>query len=133
MKNLVSKLNNLMIEKDINCLELSKRTGIPNTTLSTLLKGRTDKFDIVKLQKICDVLNCTLDYLMNDNIDPDDSGLYVKEDSNVYYFDKETARYAQEIANNPEMKMLFDASKNIKKEDMQLVYEMIKRFKKDAE
>lgn len=127
MKHLVDKINKLMEEKEMTCLELSKRTGIPNTTLSTLLKGRTDKFDIAKLQKICDVLNCSLDYLMNDNCDR------VSEDKAMYYIDNEAAQYAQEIANNPDMKMLFDATRNIKKEDMQFVYEMIKRFKRDAE
>ena len=120
MKNMVYKLNKLMEEKELSCLELSKRTEIANTTLSTLLKGRTDKFDIVKLQKICKVLGCSLDYLMNDE---------VVDDTNGYYIDSEAAEYAQEIATNKDLKMLFDAARTIKKDDMQLVYEMIKRFK----
>lgn len=120
MRNLVIKLNRLMAEKGYNCLELSKKTGIANTTLSTLLKGRTDKFDIVKLQKICDVLNCSLDYLMNDDID---------DSSKTYYVNKETAQYAQEIIHNQDLKKLFDVAKDMRREDVQLVYEMVKRLR----
>lgn len=68
MNNMVSKINNLLEQKGISCLELSRMTGIANTTLSALLKGGTSKIDIVKLNKICKALNCTLDYLMDDNV-----------------------------------------------------------------
>lgn len=122
MNMMVSKLNKLIDEKGWTCLELSKKTGIANTTLSTLLKGRTDKFDIVKLKKICEALGCSLDYLMNDDYE-------INEEK--YYIDDEAAQYAQEIKNNPELKMLFDAARGVNKEDMKFVYEMIKRFKND--
>lgn len=127
MKKLVSKLNSLMELKEISCYELSKKTGIANTTLDTLLKGKTDKFDIIKLQKICKVLGCSLEYLMNDDVT-----YYVPENEKGYYVSEEAARYGQEIANNSDLKMLFDAAKGIKKEDMQLVYEMVKRFRDNA-
>lgn len=132
MKKLVAKLNSLMELKNINCYELSKKTGIANTTLNTLLKGGTDKFDIVKLKKICEVLGCSLDYLMDDNVtEYEYSG--VNEGASHYYVNEDVAQYAQEIANNKDLKMLFDAAKDIKKEDMQLVYEMVKRFRDNAQ
>lgn len=132
MKMLVSKLNSLMELKNINCYELSKKTGIANTTLNTLLKGGTDKFDIVKLKRICEVLGCSLDYLMDDNINEYDYS-YINETPSHYYVNEDVAQYAQEIANNQDLKMLFDAAKDIKKEDMQLVYEMVKRLKDNAQ
>ena len=125
MKHLIDKINNLMEEKGITCLDLSKRTGIPNTTLSTLLKGRTDKFDIVKLQKVCDALHCSLNYLMDDNCEK------IGPDKNMYYLDKEVAEMAEAIHKNTDLKALFDASRKIKKEDMQLVIDMINRFKNE--
>lgn len=141
MKKLVAKLNNLLELKNMNCYELSKKTGIANTTLNTLLKGGTDKFDIVKLKKICEVLGCSLDYLMDDNIDVYGNSYinetplhyYVSEAPSHYYVNEDVAQYAQEIANNKDLKMLFDAAKDIKKEDMQLVYEMVKRLKDSAQ
>lgn len=132
MKKLVAKLNSLMELKNINCYELSKKTGIANTTLNTLLKGGTDKFDIVKLKKICEVLGCSLDYLMDDNVTEYEYSC-VNEGVSHYYVNEDVAQYAQEIANNKDLKMLFDAAKDIKKEDMQLVYEMVKRFRDNAQ
>lgn len=126
MKRMNEKLNKLMFEKGIKASELSRITGIPYTTLSVFLKGKTDKIDIVKLQTICNALDCSLDYLLNDEVD------CVKE-KQVYYLDNEVAKYAQEIAQNHELKMLFDAARNVKKEDMEFVYKMIQRFKKDTE
>lgn len=125
MTRLVEKLNTLMKNKDLTCLALSHITGIPNTSLSTLLKGRTDKIDVVKLKKIADALGCSLDYLMNDDCDD------ITNDKNTYYLDKETAKIAEEIHKNSELRMLFDASKKIKKEDMQFVIDMINRFKNE--
>ena len=104
-----------MFEKGIKASELSRVTGIPYTTLSVFLKGKTDKIDIVKLQTICNALDCSLDYLLNDEVD------CVKE-KQVYYLDNEVAKYAQEIDQNHELKMLFDAARNVKKEDMEFVY-----------
>jgi len=125
MKLLVNKIIKLMEEREMTCLELSKQTGIPNTTLSVLLKGRTDKIDIIKLRKICDILNCSLNYLMDDNCDQ------VREDKSMYYLDKEAAEMAEEIHKNTDLKALFDASRKIKKEDMQLVIDMINRLKSE--
>lgn len=127
MEKIVLKLNKLMQDKEITCLELSKKTGIPNTTLSTLLKGRTDKIDIVKLRTICEALGCSLDYILNDNYDVGNN------DKPIYYVSEDVAEYAQELAQNKDLRMLFDAARHIKKEDMQLVYNMIKRFKDNAE
>lgn len=133
MKKLVAKLNSLMELKNINCYELSKKTGIANTTLNTLLKGGTDKFDIVKLKRICEVLGCSLDYLMDDSIDEYGYSSMINETPSHYYVNEDVAQYAQEIANNKDLKMLFDAARDIKKEDMQLVYEMVKRLKDNAQ
>ena len=127
MEKIILKLNKLMQDREITCLELSKKTGIPNTTLSTLLKGRTDKIDIVKLRTICETLGCSLDYILNDNYEIEN------DDKPIYYLNSEVAEYAHELAQNEDLKMLFDAARHIKKEDMQLVYNMIKRFKDDTE
>lgn len=47
----------------------------------------------------------------------------------VYYTDEETARAAQEVFDNPETRMLFDAARDARPEDIRLAAEMLKRFK----
>ena len=46
-----------------------------------------------------------------------------------YYINSEVAELAQEIYNNPELRVLFDATRNVSKEDLQLVVDMTKRLK----
>lgn len=48
-----------------------------------------------------------------------------------YYLDDEVAIMAQEIHDNPELRILFDASRKVSKEDLQLVVDMVKRLKGD--
>lgn len=46
-----------------------------------------------------------------------------------YYINEETAKIAQEIYDNKELKILFDASRNAKPEDLLIVADMIKKLK----
>ena len=45
-----------------------------------------------------------------------------------YYLDKDSSDAAQFLFSNPEYKVLFDASRKVKPEDINLVAEMIKRM-----
>lgn len=46
-----------------------------------------------------------------------------------YYNDPEVAELAQQLKDRPELKVLFDASRDITKEDVQFVIDMIERMK----
>jgi len=46
-----------------------------------------------------------------------------------YYISPDTARLAQELFDNPDMRMLFDAARDSKPEDLQMAADMLKRFK----
>lgn len=47
----------------------------------------------------------------------------------VYYTDPETARIAQEVFDNPDLRMLFSAARDAKPEDIKLAADMLRRFK----
>lgn len=47
----------------------------------------------------------------------------------TYYISPETAQKAQELFDNPDLRMLFDAAKDSRPEDLQMAAEMLKRFK----
>jgi hypothetical protein len=49
-------------------------------------------------------------------------------DNDVYYLDDDARDMAQFMYENPEYKVLFDASRKVKKEDIQFVKEMIDRM-----
>ena len=46
-----------------------------------------------------------------------------------YYISPDTARLAQELFDNPDMRMLFDAARDSRPEDLQMAADMLKRFK----
>lgn len=50
------------------------------------------------------------------------------EDNNVYYLDDDARDMAQFLYENPDYKVLFDASRKVKKEDIEFVKEMIDRM-----
>lgn len=51
-------LKNILEEKNISAAELSRRTGIPKTTLSGIFKSDTDKISINLFIQICDAIGC---------------------------------------------------------------------------
>lgn len=54
-----------------------------------------------------------------------------EEDAPGYYLDPEAADLANEIYNNEDLRILFDATRNISKEDLQFVVRMVEGLKKD--
>lgn len=110
----------LLKKHKVTAYRVSKETGIATATLTQWKNGTSiPKQD--KLQKIADYFNVTLDYLMG-----------VERDENVqYYLNNETREIAQEIFENKDLKILFDASRKAKPEDLKLIIEMAKRFKGD--
>ncbi|WP_441562063.1 helix-turn-helix domain-containing protein [Colibacter massiliensis] len=51
------------------------------------------------------------------------------KDSAGYYTDPEVAEYAEELRTNPKYRLLFDASKDLSKEDIDFVVNMIEQLK----
>ena len=49
----------------------------------------------------------------------------------IYYLDPEAAEIAQEVQQRPELKILFDASRKVSADDLELVINMIDRLKKN--
>lgn len=69
------------------------------------------------LEQIADYFNVSIDYLTG------------RDNKSIYYLDPEVADMAQEIYENPDLRILFDASKNATPEDLKFVIEMVKRMK----
>ena len=63
----------------------------------------------------------SMDQITNDDL---------SETTDKYYLDPEVAEMAQELYSRPEMRVLFDATKNVSKDDIQFVIDMLDRMKK---
>ncbi len=109
-------------EKGVKPVEVSRETGVSTATLSSWKTGRyIPKTD--KLQKIADYFGVTLERLTQ--VEPTDGA------ERVYYFTPETAAVAQEIFENRNMRILFDAAKGSRPEDLQMAADLLARLKGD--
>lgn len=105
--------------KGLKDSDVAKATGISAGTLSDWKKGRYNlKYD--KLQKIAEFLGVSTDQLAGVQPDAQQSG---------YYLDNETAEFAQELFENPGMRILFDAARGSKQEDMKMAADLLERLK----
>lgn len=65
------------------------------------------------LKRLSEIFNVTTDYLLGN------------AHSSKYYIDPETARLAQEIHDNPQYKVLFDATRRLKPESVKEIMRFI--------
>ncbi len=75
------------------------------------------------LKKLSEIFNIDMNDLATKKL-----SLNTNEDNNVYYLDDDARDMAQFLYENPDYKVLFDASRKVKKEDIQFVKEMIDRM-----
>lgn len=116
-----------VFEKLCNCrgvtpYRVAKETGVSTSTLSSWKTGRyTPKQD--KLQKIADYFGITTEYLLGvKNLGP--------QNSDGWYINEETAKAAQEVFEDPDLRILFDAARDSRPEDIRMAAEMLRRLKR---
>jgi len=110
----------LCAAKGVTPYRVAKETGVSTSTLSSWKTGRyTPKQE--KLQKIAEYFGVTVDQLTGVQPDVQSDGYYVNED---------TARTAQQIFEDPYLRILFDAAQDSRPEDLQMAADLLKRLKK---
>lgn len=109
--------------KGLKDADVAKATGITKSTFSDWKNGRSKPKD-EKLQKIADLFGVTTEYLRTGEL---------KDDGEIYYLNDDARDLAQFMFENPEYKVLFDASRKVKKEDIEFVKQMIDRMRGDVD
>lgn len=115
MNNFKDVFKSLRIKNGLTQDELSKNIGISRSAISMYERGEREP-DFETLEVIADYFNVDMNYLSGN-----------EEES--YYTNLQTRQIAQEIYENKELRILFDASRNAKPEDLLFVAEMIKKLK----
>ena len=110
-------LNRLLEERNITQQELAEYIGVTQASVSNWCKGikmpRMDKID-----KICQYLDVERSALMKD------SSEY------KYYFDSAAAKVAEELYKRDDLRVLFDAARDVSEEDIRCVATLLEKLKK---
>ena len=116
--NSVERVKALCKERKIAISRLEKDLGFSNGYIGQLKKG---VFPDDRLKMIANYFDVSIDYLMTGD---------EKEGGEKYYLNDETAQVAQEIFENRELRVLFDAARDASPEDLQTTYNMLMALKK---
>lgn len=110
----------LRIKSGLTQQQMADKLGLSRSTIGMYENGeREPSFEI--LETIADLFNVDMNYLIGKK----DYSQIITPD---YYFDKDAESAAQFLFDNPEYKVLFDASRKVKPEDINFVKEMIDRL-----
>lgn len=106
---------------DMSQADLAKKLGVGTTSVYNWCNGiKTPRMD--KVDAMCDLFHCKRSDLIEDKFD--------SNTNDRYYLNDETAKAAQEIFENKELRLLFDAARDADAEDLQTVHSMLLALKR---
>ena len=110
----------LRLKSGLTQQQMADALKLSRSTVGMYENGeREPSFEI--LETIADYFNVDMNYLIGNK----DYSQVITPD---YYYNKDASATAQFLFENPEYKVLFDASRKVKPEDIQFVAEMIERI-----
>lgn len=107
-------------EKGVTQYEVSKATGIAQSTLSTWKTRGTD-LSAKSMQKLADYFAVPVGYLI--------TGIKPAEQE-PYYNDHESREIANFLFKNPQYRTLFSAARDVSPEDLELARQFLDRLRK---
>ena len=105
--------------------ELGNKIGVQTAAIHKYENGIVVNLKRDVIAKLADALETTPSYLLGYD-DEEDTG------PTQYFLDDEAAAVAQELHDNPDLRILFDAARSIPADDMRKVAAMIEAYKKAA-
>lgn len=112
-------LKYLRVRDNLSQAELADKLGVAKSTISMYEVGKREP-DFETLEAIADLFNVDMNFLLGKDGSENDR----------YYLNDETAKAAQEIFENKELRLLFDAARDADAEDLQTVHSMLLALKR---
>lgn len=126
MGNFQNVFKQLRMASGFTQQEIADKLGISRSTIGMYETGAREP-DYTTLETIADFFNVDIDYLLGRT-----NKTTVLPES-VYYLNDDARDLAQFMFENPEYKVLFDASRKVKKDDIEFVKQMIDRMRGDVD
>lgn len=119
MASFKEMLKYLRLREKLSQADLADRLGVAKSTISMYEVGKREP-DFETLEAIADFFNVDMNFLLGKDGSENDR----------YYLNDETAQAAQEIFENKELRLLFDAARDADPEDLQTVHSMLLALKR---
>jgi transcriptional regulator with XRE-family HTH domain len=114
------KFLKLLENKGVSAYKVSQATGISQQTFTDWKHGRYEP-KREKIQKLADYFGVDISYF------------YGEDDKPSYYLDEQTAKLAQLMREDPNLKLLFSADKKVREETLEQVKQILKIMKGNKE
>lgn len=122
-------LKKYMESHDLNNVELSRIVGVSESTVGKwLLKKSLPRMGVV--EQLANYFKINKSDLLEDK---DSAGSNSNDADENYYHDPEAAALADMIKDNPRYRVLFEASRDLSKENIDFVIKMIENLPKGDE
>ena len=115
--NIGKLIHDRRIELGMTMKELGEKCDVSEATISRYESGNIKNMRRDVVAALAKALQINPKVLMDWN-----------DDEPGYYVDPETARLAQAAANDPDMKLLQDAKRDLSPEDMKMIIDLAKRL-----
>lgn len=110
----LQKITELCNARGISLRQMERENGLGNGA-SSKWKDATPNSKV--LLKLAQYFSVSTDYLLG-----------IVDESTNYYIDPEAAALAEEMAKRPELKVLLSASRDISKEDLEFVNQLVQKM-----
>lgn len=127
-ESLKNRLKKALSEREMTQQDLADKTGISKSSISQYLSGYAKPKDD-RVYAISLALNINEAWLLGYDV-PMERGV-TNDTPDPYYIDPEVAEIAQQIKDNPGKRALFDATRDVSKEDIEKVLQIISVITKD--
>lgn len=107
--DVVERIKTICKDRGIALSRLERDCGFANAYMTNLRAG---KMPADRLQKVADYLQVSARFLLTG-------------EEETYYINPETAQIAQELFENPDLRLLFDASRNATPEQLRLIRDLV--------
>lgn len=118
--NIGNRIRSRRIELGLSQEELKNKVGYSNRSMIARIERGDINITSSKIKAIATALDTTPAYLMGWEDEPEEPS---------YYLNDEAKEMADFLFKNPEYKVLFDASRKVKPEDITFVKEMMDRMR----
>lgn len=116
-----AKLKNCRKNMSLSQKEFGQKIGVAESTVS-LYESNKRFPDADTLKKISSLFGVSIDYLLGNSP-------YPSPESGGYYTDPDVAQITEELRTDPDKRILFDATKDLSKDDINTVLKIIEGLK----